>query len=166
MLNVLFKIFNVFEYRVWTSHEIKTVGETLKNPAPKKGKSITTETLHLVTNVYEDGNFSRTCLKRKTILVWVREYIIKNFVTCKSLYSFPELYTTFKEKHQNVNIGFSKFCALRPKWCVLAASKMTHSVCVCSTHQNVVLLVDTVNRTCHTKTWSRRLFASQRAINA
>ena len=51
--------FNVFEYLVWTSHEIKNLGGILAKPAPKKGKTITTETLHLVTNVYEDGNFSR-----------------------------------------------------------------------------------------------------------
>ena len=51
--------FNIFEYLVWTSHEIKKVGGILAKLAPKKGKSITTETLHLVTNVYEDENFSR-----------------------------------------------------------------------------------------------------------
>ena len=56
-----------------------------------------------------------------------------------------ELYTAFKEKHPNVNIGLSKFCALRSKWCVLAGSRMTHSVCVCSAHQNVVLLVDAMD---------------------
>ena len=38
---------------------IKIVGGILLKPAPKKGKIITTETLHLVTNVYEDDNFSR-----------------------------------------------------------------------------------------------------------
>ena len=85
------------------------------------------------------------CLKRKAMLVWVKEYIIKNFATCKSLCNLQELYTAFKEKHPNVNIGFSKFCALRPKWCVLAGSKMTHSVCVCSAHQNVVLLFDAMD---------------------
>ena len=85
------------------------------------------------------------CLKRKTMLVWVKEYISKNLATCKSLCNLQELYTSFKEKHQNVNIGFSKFCALRPKWCVLADSKMTHSVCVCSAHQNVMLLVDVMD---------------------
>ena len=51
--------FNVFEYFVWTSHEIKKVGGILAKPAPKKGKTITTEALHLVTNVYEEDNFSR-----------------------------------------------------------------------------------------------------------
>ena len=56
-----------------------------------------------------------------------------------------KLYTPFKEKKPNVNIAFSKFCTLRPKWCALAGSKMTHSICVCSAHQNVVLLVDTMD---------------------
>ena len=81
------------------------------------------------------------CLKRKTMLVWVKEYINKNFATCKSLCNLQEFYTAFKEKHPNVNIGFSKFCALRPKWCVLAGSKMTHSVCVCSAHQKIVFAI-------------------------
>ena len=65
----------------------------------------------------------------------VKEYINKNFATWKRFCNLQELYTAFKEKYPNVNIGFSKFCALRPKWCVLAGSKMTRSVCVCSAHQ-------------------------------
>ena len=51
--------FNVFEYFVWTSHEIKKVGGILAKPAPIKGKTITTQTLDLVTKVYEDDNFIR-----------------------------------------------------------------------------------------------------------
>ena len=50
--------FNIFEYFVWLSHEIKKLGEILAKPAPKKRKTITTETLNLVTNVFEDENFS------------------------------------------------------------------------------------------------------------
>ena len=63
----------------------------------------------------------------------------------QKLCNLQELYTAFKKKHPNVNIGLSKFCALRPKWCVLAVSKMTHSVCVFSAHQNVVLIVDAMD---------------------
>ena len=37
----------------------------LGKPAPKKGKTITTETLHLVTNFYEDCNFSRSLPEKK-----------------------------------------------------------------------------------------------------
>ena len=51
--------FNVFEYLVWTSHEIKKVGGIWAKSVSKKVETITTETLHLVTNVYEDDNFSR-----------------------------------------------------------------------------------------------------------
>ena len=51
--------FNVFEHLAWTSHEIKIAGGILAKPAAKKRKTITTETLHLVTNIYEDDNFSR-----------------------------------------------------------------------------------------------------------
>ena len=34
---------------------------------------------------------------------------------------------------------------LRPKWCALAGSSGTHSVCICSTHQNVVLLFEKID---------------------
>ena len=80
-----------------------------------------------------------SCLKRKTMLVWVGVHN-KNFETSKGLCNLQELYTGFKEKQPNVNIAFSKFCKLSPKWSVLAGSKTTHSVCVCSTHQNVTCL--------------------------
>ena len=69
----------------------------------------------------------------------------QNITTCKRFCNLQELYTAFKEKHPNLNIGFSKFRALRLKWCVLAGSEVTHSVCVCSAHQNVMLLVDAIN---------------------
>ena len=78
------------------------------------------------------------CLKSKV----VKDYINKNFAASKSLCNLQELYTAFKEKRPNVNIGFSMSCALRSKWCVLAGSKMTHSACICSADQNIVLLVD------------------------
>ena len=57
--------FNIFEYLVWTSHEIKKVGGILAKSAPEKGKTITTETLHLVANVYEDDNFSSYAPEKK-----------------------------------------------------------------------------------------------------
>ena len=50
---------SVFEYLVSTLYEIKKVGGILAEAAPKKGKTITIETLPLVTNVYEVDNFSR-----------------------------------------------------------------------------------------------------------
>ena len=53
------KYFNIIEYFVLTSHEIIKEDQILGKPAPKKGKAITTETLQLVTKVFEDDNFSK-----------------------------------------------------------------------------------------------------------
>ena len=79
------------------------------------------------------------------VLVLVKEYINKNFVTCKNLSNWQELCTAFKEKHPNVNIGFSKFFTLRPKWCVLTGLLKNDSLCVCSAHKNTVLLIDAMD---------------------
>ena len=54
-------------------------------------------------------------LKRKTMLVWVKEFINKNFATRKSLGNFQELYTAFKGKHSDVILG-SQSC--EPWHCV------------------------------------------------
>ena len=37
----------------------------LAKPAPKNGKTITTETLHLLPHVYDDDNFSRWVPQKK-----------------------------------------------------------------------------------------------------
>ena len=75
----------------------RKAGGILAKTAPKKGKTITTETLHLVTN--DDMKMAISVgrwLKCKTMLVWVKEYIIKNFAIYKSLCNLIELYTAFK----------------------------------------------------------------------
>ena len=68
------KFFNVSEYLVWTSHEIKKVGEILAKHVSEKGKTITTETPFIwwQTSLKMTNSVSR-CLKRKTLLVWVKE---------------------------------------------------------------------------------------------
>ena len=48
------------------------------------------------------------------------------------------LYAAYKFKY------FLKFCSLQPKWCVPAGPKGTHSVCVCTIHQNVKLILGAI----------------------
>ena len=64
------------------------------------------------------------------------------------LCNLSELCSAFRDIYPNIKIRFSNFCTLRPKWFVLAGSSGTHSVCVCSTHQNAVLLVDAIDCKC------------------
>ncbi|CAH0394865.1 unnamed protein product [Bemisia tabaci] len=61
------------------------------------------------------------------------------------LANLRELHADFKQQYPHNPIGFSKFCTLRPRWCVLAGESGTHSVCVCTYHQNVVLMFEAVD---------------------
>ena len=106
------------------------------------------------------------CLKRKTMLVWVKEHIIKNFATCKTFCNLQELYTAFKEKHPNVNIELSKFCAMRPKYGVFwLAQKWLTLFALVALIKMLWTLVDAINWDLIEKNWSRRSFATQRAAN-
>ena len=56
------------------------------------------------------------------------------------LTNLKELYLEFLKQSQE-KICFSKFCQLRPKWCITVNSALgVHSVFVCEIHQNTKLL--------------------------
>ena len=67
-----------------------------------------------------------------------KERVQKKLVLC----NVNELYKHFKDEHPTVKVGFSKFAELRPQHCILAGSAGTHTVCVCTMHQNVKLMLD------------------------
>lgn len=55
--------------------------------------------------------------------------------------NLSELYQQFKKTHPEASVGFYRFAELRPHYCVLAGSSGTHTVCVCSNHQNFKLMM-------------------------
>ena len=135
--------FNVSEYSVRTARELKKAKGILAKPTQKLGgKAIPQETIDLVIGMYEDDEFSRQMPGKKDyVSISKGIHKQKRLILC----NLKELYAAFKEKYPNIKIGFSKFCMLRPKWCVLAGSSGTHSVCVCSIHQNATLIVDAID---------------------
>lgn len=81
-----------------------------------------------------------------------------DFVSCKQqdgtrihcqkrlvLCNLKEFYARFEETHPDCKIGFSKFAELRPRYCVLAGTGGTHSLCVCLYHENPSLMFDGSN---------------------
>lgn len=60
------------------------------------------------------------------------------------LSNLKETYREFKDRFPCENVGFSKFAELRPKHCVLAGASGSHTVCVCTIHQNVKLMIEGV----------------------
>ena len=106
----------------------------------------------------------------------------KDFVSIKKnvhkqkrllLCNLHELYVLFKEQNPELKVGFSKFCSLRPKWCVTVGTSGTHSVCAYTIHQNAKLLLhatktgytykelmemivcDCGNKTCMARRWEK-----------
>ena len=108
-------------------------------PDPKPGRVLPQGTVKLVTSFYESDETSRIMPGKKDF-VTVRKpdgrvQVQKRLVLC----NLRELYRMFKDRHPDEAIGFSKFACLRPKHCILAGASGTHSVCVCTIHQNVKL---------------------------
>ena len=111
------------------------------DPAPKAGKTLSPETAQLVKEFYMSEEISRIMPGMKDFVSviegGVRVHRQKHLVLC----NLKEAFNHFKNVHPSIKIGFSKFAELRPKQCVLAGSAGTHSVCVCTIHQNVKLMM-------------------------
>ncbi len=113
----------------------------LSSPDPQPGHCLTQTTVHLVVSFYNNDSSSRMMPGKKDFVSVKadhgREHVQKRLI----LSNLKELYQDFKQKHPTERIGFSKFAELRPKHCVLAGASGTHSVCVCTIHQNVKLML-------------------------
>ena len=54
--------------------------------------------------------------KKDCVSVGKNQYRQKRLILC----NLKEFYVAFKEKYPDVKISLSKFCSLRPKWCIIA----------------------------------------------
>ena len=105
-----------------------------------KGKVISQDTKHLVRTFFESPEISRICPGVKDCFRIKNEEGIKETVKKQLvLMNLKEAFALYKADPNNPNIGFSSFASLRPRNCVLAGAAGTHSVCVCTYHQNVKL---------------------------
>ena len=136
----------MYEYQVRQARDLKKSRGILSKPDNNRGKPLSESTAAKVQLFFEDDAHSRLMPGKKDFVSIKRNvYKQKRLLLC----NLKELYAHFKEQRPDVSIGFSKFCSLRPKWCVTAGSSGTHSVCVCTYHQNAILLVDAI-KTGHT----------------
>ena len=88
-------------------------------------------------------NFLNKCLEKDYVSVSCNSHKQKRLI----LSNLNKLYANVKTKYVSTSIGLSQFYELWPKWCVLAGSSGTHSVCVCTYHQNMKLLLAPINAT-------------------
>ena len=130
--------FGVSVYMIWQARRLAMEKGICELPNPCKGKKLANDVCVVIEDFYQDDEFSRSMPGAKDkVSICKNTYKQKRLVLC----NLKELYCCFKKRYPDVKVGFSKFCTLRPKWCVLAGSSGTHSVCVCTIHQNVELLI-------------------------
>ena len=116
----------------------------LSTPNPKPGRSLPQTSIDIVIHFYESDENSRMMPGKKDCIS-VRG--AEGRITMQKrliLSNLQELYRSFKDKHPEQKIGFSKFAELRPRHCVLAGASGTHSVCVCTIHQNMKLMMQNI----------------------
>ena len=68
---------------------------------------------------YHDDEYSRVMPGQKDyVSIGRNKHAQKRLLLC----NLKELHTTFKTKFPEAQISFSKFCSLRPKWCIFSRS--------------------------------------------
>lgn len=101
--------------------------------------------MQIVNEFFNDDEISRL-MPGKNDCISIREADKKTYVQKRLILStLKEIYEEFKKKHVDVKIGFSKFAELRPKYCVQLGSSGTHTICVCTIHQNIKLMMSNSN---------------------
>lgn len=118
----------------------------LSDPNQKEGRKLSNETVSKVKLFYASDEISREMPGIKDC-VSVRnkdgtiEKLQKRLILC----NLREAYRKFKDSNTSTKIGFSKFTQLRPRNIVLTGGSGSHSVCVCTQHQNVKLMLEGSN---------------------
>ncbi|XP_065063917.1 uncharacterized protein LOC135690326 [Rhopilema esculentum] len=135
-------IFQVPVCMVRKAREIKEEKGILGMPDKVTGKKIKEVLLNAVQSFYcSDENSRQLPGKKDFVSLGQKRHMQKRLLLC----NIKELYSLFKADNPAFCIGFSKFASLRPKWCIPVGPKGTHSVCVCTSHQNLKLLLDAAN---------------------
>ena len=132
--------FGVTNFTAGAAKKLVKVKGVMSTPNSRSGSKLSTEILDMVREFYTLDKISRLMHgKRDCASVSVegnRIAVQKQLILC----NLKEAYQVFKEEN-GVHLGFSKFASLRPKQVVLPVTSGTHSVCVCTIHQKVILMM-------------------------
>ena len=124
------------------ARKLKKVKGILPDISPIKARKPSEESKTKVIDFYNDDEVSRMCQGKKDFVSVKNSEGKPGHVPKRLLLAnLRELYLHYKEKSNAEHIRFSKFCELRPWWCIAVGAKGMHSVCVCEYYQNVKLLL-------------------------
>ena len=110
-------------------------------------KGLPQETIDKVKSYYLESSW--TCPGRKDFVIVYENNNKEKKQKHYLLTTLKEAYSIFCNENPNFEIGFSKFCDLRPQQ-VKLMQDVPHSACLCSYHENVRCLLVALNK--HDKT--------------
>ena len=116
-----------------------------KKKCTRGNRGLPKETVNLVKVFFQLDSISRQALGRKDF-VTVRENNTKHHIQKRHLlWSLRECYSIFMKENPTTEIGFSKFCSLRPVNVLLSAA-MPRDVCLCKYHENIKMLCESLHK--------------------
>ena len=136
------KEFQVSKKTIQKARKLKEEKGIMALPDLVTSKKLDRRIIDAVHAMYNDDEYTRQLPGKKDYVSTAKNvHVSKRLILC----NLKELYAIFKEKDPEITISFSKFASLRPKWCVPVGPKGTHSICVCTMHQNLKLMLGAVN---------------------
>lgn len=137
--------FNCSRYFANKARKLKALKGVLGETTARIGKPLPENTVTKINDFYNSEENSKIMPGMKDV-VSVKTDNGKELIQKRLLLSdLRGLYTIFTENNPDCPLSFSKFALLRPKHCILAGANGTHSVCVCTIHQNCQLMIDSIN---------------------
>ena len=136
------KEFQVSEHVVRAARKLKEEKGILPSISSKPaGNRLSQSTIDAVTTFYLDEEISRYCPGMKDFKTVDLDGKKVPITRRLLLFNLKEAHYMFQQENPSLKIGLSKFCSLRPKWCITADSSGSHNVCVCIKHQNPKLML-------------------------
>lgn len=138
--------FDTTEYLAKKARNVLENYGVLGSVDKRRGHRLSEDVVTKVKEFYYDDEISRISSNTKDCVSVPSEHGKRELKTKRLiLHNLKDVYLFFKEQNPNDKIGFTKFCELRPKECVTVNSRGIHSVCVCTYHQNVKLMMQSIH---------------------
>ena len=120
--------------------------EIVQKPSPRKNRPISEEDVNIILGYYDDN--SDNLAERKQSIKVKDKYGVSQRVGKKLLnLTIDGVFSLYKRDRLAMGkkpISKSKFFKLRPKHIITADASGTHYMCVCIYHQNVELMIESL----------------------
>lgn len=142
------EFFDISRRQVVNAKKLVETSGFFSTPEKKQGKVLDQNIVNAVDNFYNNDFYSKVLAGGSDVMTIKQKDGSRIKISRRLMYcNLRELHQLFVEAHPNFSISFSKFALLRPKHCVFAGARGTHSVCVCIHHENVRLMLDDIGIT-------------------